>query len=375
MRDLTFVLPSRKSVHRKLEDAAMMNFKFVAESIEKTKAVGGTVTSGWDDTEKSAGHRLHDVKSGRVTCVTNEVDSEGNEKRVRQSMTTGFLPNISHSGQDSAVAVRSSISQMAVLCNVQFEEMIDFVDFFMNDRAGDSDKMLDELGVANDQRLKCNAHCILCIQNAIDKVFKDKETEIGIAKRISTDAQHCFSSPSNSIFTLGLIAFAKFLSPSHAQTSLYKPYKQFLGEDRKLESSETKETSSMLLKMGFLGFSSNRFGRTLSLAENFTQQRTMIQKFYDEQVDQHQNKLFLACYAYLQSSWFNLCCELGSRLNTIAVIPLKQALGIDEFRQTKSDSRSWAGIKNVFSDIQSKLSNSAKKKSDMTGTELLEAEV
>ena len=246
MRDLTFVLPSRKFIHRKLEDAAMMNFKYVAESIEKTKAHGGTVTSGWDDTVKSAGHRLHDVKSGRVTSVTNEVDSEGNEKRVRQSMTTGFLPSISHSGQDSAVAVRSSISQMAVLCNVQFEDMIDFVDFFMNDRAGDSDKMLDELGVPDDQRLKCNAHCILCIQNAIDKVFKDKETEIGVAKLISTDAQHCFSSPSNSIFTLGLIAFAKFLSPSHAQTiiSLYKPYKQFLTEDSKAENSETSEISS-----------------------------------------------------------------------------------------------------------------------------------
>ena len=58
---------------------------------------------------------------------------------------------------------------MAVLCGVQFEEMIQFVDFFMNDRAGDSDVMLDQLGVGEDQRLKCNAHVILCIQNAMDK--------------------------------------------------------------------------------------------------------------------------------------------------------------------------------------------------------------
>ena len=377
MKDLTFVLPSRKSVHRKLEDAAMMNFKYVAESIEKTKEAGGTVTSGWDDTVKSAGHRLHDVKSGRITCVTKEVDKDGNEKRVRQSMTTGFLPNISHSGQDSAVAVRSSISQMAVLCKVQFEEMIDFIDFFMNDRAGDSDTMLDELGVSEDQRLKCNAHCILCIQNAIDKVFKDKETEIGVTKLISTDAQHVFNSPSNSIFTLGLIAFAKFLSPSHAQTSisLYKQYKQYLTEDSKSEDSETKLTSSKLLKKGFLGFSSNRFGRTLSLAETFVQHRSMIQKFYDEQVDQHQNKLFLACYAYLQSRWFNLCCELGAKLNTLAVIPLKAALGIDEYRKSMSDLRSWSGMKLVFSDILTKLSSSATKTSDMSGSELLEAEI
>ena len=156
------MLPSRKSLHRKLEDAAMLNFKYVAESIEKTKEAGGTVTTGWDDTVKAAGFRLHDVKSGRVTCITTEVDTEGNEKRVRQSLTTGFLPNISHSGEDSAVAVRSSISQMAVLCGVQFEEMIQFVDFFMNDRAGDSDVMLDQLGVGEDQRpcyplyTKCN---------------------------------------------------------------------------------------------------------------------------------------------------------------------------------------------------------------------------
>ena len=39
----------------------MLNFQFVAESIEKTNAAGGTVTIGWDDTLKAAGHRLHDV--------------------------------------------------------------------------------------------------------------------------------------------------------------------------------------------------------------------------------------------------------------------------------------------------------------------------
>ena len=88
MRDLTFVLPSRKCIHNKLEDAAMLNFKYVAETIEKTKEEGGTVTAGWDDTVKAAGHRLHDVKSGRVTCVTTEADEEGNEKRTRTSLTS-----------------------------------------------------------------------------------------------------------------------------------------------------------------------------------------------------------------------------------------------------------------------------------------------
>lgn len=377
VRDLTFVLPSRKCLHKKLEDAAMLNFQHVAETVAKTQEEGGTVTLGWDDTVKASGHRVHDVKSGRVTCVTTKVDEEGKEKRVRQSLTTGFLPNISHSGSDSATAVRSSISQMAVLCSVQYEEMADFIDFWMNDRAGDGDKMLDELGVSEEHRLKCNAHCILCIQNAADKVFKDKETEIGVAKLISTDAQHVFNSPSNSIFTLGLIAFAKFLSPSHAQCSisLYKDYKVFLAEDSKNKDSTTQEMSAKLLKMGFLGFSSNRFGRTLELAETFLQHRSLIEKFYDEQVDQNQNKLFLACYAYLNSSWFKLCCQIGSKVNTTVVIPIKAALGIDKFQKSKSELRSWSGMKRCFSDLLKQISEASTKTQDMSGTALLEAEV
>ena len=247
----------------------------------------------------------------------------------------------------------------------------------MNDRAGDSDTMLDELGVAEEKRLKCNAHVILCVQNAVDKVFKDKETEIGVNKLISTEAQHVFSSPNNSIMTLGLIAFSKFLSPSHAQLSisLYKAYKQFLVDDSKSEDSETNSASSKLLKNGFLGFSSNRFGRIFSLAQTFVEHRTMIQKFFDEQVDQHQNKLFTACYAYLQSRWFNLCCEIGSRVNLLTVLPIKSALGIDDFRNTKSEARSWSGLRVFFPDLLSQLSSAATKSSALSGSELLEAEV
>ena len=112
-----------------------------------------------------------------------------------------------------------------------------------------------------------------------------------------------FNSPKSSIFTLGLIAFAKFLSPSHAQESisLYKQYNQFLKADSEDPHSETKEVSANLLKQGFQKFSSNRFGRLLSLAEIFVENRKMIAKYFDEQVDQHANKLFLACYAYLRS--------------------------------------------------------------------------
>ena len=50
-----------------------------------------------------------------------------------------------------------------------------------NFRAEDLYTILDNLGVAAEQRLKCNAHVLLCVQNSVDKVFKDKETEIGAA--------------------------------------------------------------------------------------------------------------------------------------------------------------------------------------------------
>ena len=148
----------------------------------------------------------------------------------------------------------------------------------MSERAGDSDTMLDSLGVPQPLRLKCNAHPLLCVQNSLDKTFKDKESEIGASKFFSTDAGHVFNSPKSSIFTLGLIAFAKFLSPSHAQESisLYKQYNQFLKADSEDPHSETKEVSANLLKQGFQKFSSNRFGRLLSLAEIFVENRKMI---------------------------------------------------------------------------------------------------
>ena len=81
-------------------------------------------------------------------------------------------------------------------------------DFCMNDRAGDSDASLDELGITSEKRLKCNAHILLCIDQALDKVFKDLETTFGVQKLIGLGASHVFSGGSNSIWYLGLIAFA-----------------------------------------------------------------------------------------------------------------------------------------------------------------------
>ena len=143
-RDLTHVLPSRKTLRKRLEDASLLNFQFAAKAIQEANDEGGTVTLGVDDTVKASRFRVHDVKTGRITIVNKKGDLNDDDKtnKPRQTFTTGFLPNISHSGQHSAVNVRTWISQMAVLCEVQYEEMFDFFNFFMNDRVSDSDAML-----------------------------------------------------------------------------------------------------------------------------------------------------------------------------------------------------------------------------------------
>ena len=93
----------------------------------------------------------------------------------------------------------------------------------------------------------------------IDKVFRDKEHNIGIQNLIKLSAgDKVFSSPSSSIHTLGLIAISKLLSPSHTVKSaaLYNEYTSWM------ESNNIKY-------QGFPGFVSNRFGRIAELAKEF----------------------------------------------------------------------------------------------------------
>ena len=136
--------------------------------------VSGTVTLGVDDTGKAIGFSVHVVKTGRITIVDNKDDTGKNDDcgltRTRQTSSTGFLPNISHSGQHSTLSVRTWMSQMAVLCEVKYEETFDFFNFFMKDRASDSDAMLDELGVETEKRLECNGHghILLAVQASMN---------------------------------------------------------------------------------------------------------------------------------------------------------------------------------------------------------------
>ena len=100
--------------------------------------------------------------------------------------------------------------------------------------------------------MKCNAHILLAPDVAIDKVFRDTETLIGVSKLIEQGASHVFSNNSKSIWYLGLIAIAKLLSPSHNKESisLYSEYTEFL----KRKSDKGDPEATKLLKSQFKGF-------------------------------------------------------------------------------------------------------------------------
>ena len=321
---MTYVLPSRPAIAQYVKDSSLLNFKHVGDTLIAGRLEGNTtVTLGIDDTKKAAGHKTMDVKTGHVTLVKRVGDQS-----FRQTFSTGYLENISHSGSDSAAGVQSWLTQMSVLTDVPYQDLLELIDFWMNDRAGDSDACLDDLGVETEKRLKCNAHILLCIDQAMDKVFKDIETTLGVQKLIGLGASHVFSGGSNSIWWLGLIAFAKLLSPSHAQQSisLYSLYKEFLTRDS-LTTSDTSDVSRKLLKDGFSSFSSNRCGRLPEMSSTFINHELLLKKFFNSSVDENANKLVLACCTYLESEWFSTCCQVAAEVDQVLTQPLKSALG------------------------------------------------
>ena len=112
--------------------------------------------------------------------------------------------------------------------------------------------VLENLGIDESKGPKYCAHVILCIDNAIDKVFKNTKQPAGVQKILQLSAgEDIFKSPGSSVHTLGVIAIAKLLSPSHAShsISLYSEYKLWL------------ETNQIYLCHNLKGFISNRFGR------------------------------------------------------------------------------------------------------------------
>ena len=185
--DRTYVLPSRKSILNWMETGALINFKYVAEEVMKSKESESVVVFGIDDTDKAAGHRKHDVNAGHLTVVSKE--------KVRSNYSVGYLPNITHSGEDSAKAVKYLLSTMA---STTYESVKENIDLWMIDRAGEGKLMLSELGAEEEKKHNCNAHIILCGSNCLDKVFRTTEDRIGRENLISTNASHCFNSPRTS---------------------------------------------------------------------------------------------------------------------------------------------------------------------------------
>ena len=339
---LDCTLPSRLTVSKWVQAAAKLGLWHLVDEIQEAHFDDSTTTLGVDDTRKGHGHRVHDVKTGHVTIINQEHD--------RSTFTTGYMPNISHSGEDAAVSVTATLDILSCLGGCTTAEVKSYLHLFHSDQAGDADVMLDCLEVDETRRLKCNAHPILCIENAIDKTFASHERSVGKDKLISVAASHVFSSPSNSIFTLGLIALSKLLSPSHSQQtiSLYMQYKSFL-KDLSTSESDLKDLATQTLKAQFKGFGGgNRFGRVSYLAQTFVNHHPILVKFFENVVNVNQNKLFCACNAYIQSEWFLLCCRISSVFNSALVLPMLQALGIDQGKAEKSEFRSWKGIRSFF---------------------------
>ena len=325
-KDLSKTFPSRATLRRWMESASLLNLRHVAKILMDHDSV---TTIGFDDTTKAAGHKLFDSKALNIT-----VDGDG---RHRKSYTTGFHSNLSHSGEDQTQSLKFALEQMAVLAGTGLEELIEQVDFWMTDRSGDGDIVMENLGIDDQKILKCNAHVILCIDKCIDSIFLEVESSIGRDKLIGINIGSMAFTSSESIITLGLMALAKLLSPSHAALSysLYESYKMWM-EREGLDNSK------------FYGFSQNRFGRTAALASIFLEHKENLNKFFAEVVDENSNKLVLAVATYIESDWFSTGCMVYNMFRSQLIQPLCSLLGIDEKMENMQEEKSWTKVKDFF---------------------------
>ena len=59
--------------------------------------------------------------------------------------------------------------------------------------------------------------------------------------------------------------------------------------------------------------------------------KSLIDKLFEEQIDEHANKLVSAVMCYKMS--FLLCCDVENHFNETVALPLKQIIDIDEVQQ------------------------------------------
>ena len=322
--DLTFRFPTRKTISSWLKDGAILSLRHLGNIILNKK--DAVLTWGTDDTVKKAGNRLHDSKTSHIT-----LQGPGTP---RQTFTTGFDPNISHTGADSAYSLNTKLEMLAVLTSQTPDHLKNLIDFWIGDRADDVTKALEILGVESKKVLRCSAHITLGADTAVDKVFKMFENQIGVQNLIELTAGQSNFMNNNSVFTMAMLAISKLLSYSHATLpySLCVVYKNW----RKTEGLDTKD---------FKGFSSNRFGRTAHLAKLFVQHRDDLVSFFDQCVDEQANKLVLAVSNYVVSDWLFMCAQAYCTVGELFIVPLCDILGIDQSKNQKNPNRSWPKVK------------------------------
>lgn len=323
--DLTYRMPSRLTLKEYMESASLLNLYYVARTLHSHE---GIITFGFDDTTKAAGKNVHDCK------VTNITVKKAGEKR--KTFTTGFTPNLSHSGENQTQTIKHILQQLATLVDCDVEEFISLIDFWMSDRSSDSDVVLENLNIDEEHILKCNAHIILCIDECINSTLLAVESKVGRDQLIGVDIGSKAFTSKSSVVTLGLIALSKLLSTSHASVpySLYSTYKLW-------RSKEGLENSN------FKGFSENRFGMKSFLAKLFLEQKQDLVKFFNHVVDENSNKLVLAVSTFINSEWFQLSCQVYATFHNVLIQPLMLLLGIDDKSNKKID-RSWKLVNNFF---------------------------
>ena len=136
---MDYIFSCRKTIGRWVEDFSLITLRDAAQTITNARSENKVVSYGCDDTVKAAGNLKMDIKTARITVV--------GEDYKRESFSTGFNRNVTHSGGHSSMIVSHDISKLAVLTNNSFEDMKSFIVFFMTDKAATGDSMLDELGV------------------------------------------------------------------------------------------------------------------------------------------------------------------------------------------------------------------------------------
>jgi hypothetical protein len=247
--DLSCVFPSARACDRWLKASGMLNLQYLA-CLLRDKPEETVVTCGTDDGTKAAGNKMFDVKNTHFTLKA--------EGEARSTYSTGYLENCSHSSGDAARSMDTTFTILGALSGISKEEAKESIDFWQGDRAKEVTPSLHKIGVGDTQITKCNAHIILAFDDAMIKIFCQREGEIGInnlycvpsAKFKQRGGRTC-------IFVLGQIALLKCLSPSHAKESI-SLYVQFC-----------KYLLLKEMKNEFKGFCKNRFGRVGKTARLF----------------------------------------------------------------------------------------------------------